>query len=205
MNPVGLFEIRDLSHIRQSIDQDIAGIVGSGILNGGVYSIDFCNRTISLTKYSSAPQLEHEIRFDRQRPIVTVTVNGKDFPYVVDSGALQSSISRRAADLVVPESAMQNETSYKVLTIDGVRNEVRSRALIESFKFAGIELSSINLFVNEENVIGLDILRKGTLTVNARARRFSFNPEPKDCRPRNSLNASLPAGLQKHKEPVDNR
>ena len=174
MSPGGLFQIRDLSQLSDLVGMEIDGIVGSGILNGGRYTIDFRSRELRLEQSDDASSLVHTIEFDKQSPMVKVKVNGLDVLFLIDSGALQSSISKDSADKLLSKSAITDGAVYTVLSVDGAREERRSRAFIESFQFADVSINPAHIFVSDSNVIGLDILSKGVLTVDARIKKFNF-------------------------------
>jgi predicted aspartyl protease len=174
VDPLGYFQVLNLAPLSSAIDDRVDGIFGSGILNGTLYTIDFRKRTLTLGRSKQPVELPFKIEFERQRPLVDATVNGAKIVFVLDTGAMYTSISHRTAARLLDESSIGEEASYLLLSVDGLRPAKLRRATIDRLEFAGVELENFTVFIGDHDLIGLDILRNGILTVDASAGRYSF-------------------------------
>ncbi|MGH8194996.1 MAG: retropepsin-like aspartic protease [Woeseiaceae bacterium] len=174
VDPVGFFQVLDLAPMNSAIDTQVDGIFGSGILNGIFYAIDFGNRTLRLGRPKHPTELPFKIEFEGQRPLVSATVNGAKVEFVLDTGAMYTSISHDTAARLLNESSIEDAVRYLSLSVDGLRPAKLRRATIDRLEFAGIDFENFTVFIGDHDLIGLDILRNGVLTVDASAGRYSF-------------------------------
>jgi hypothetical protein len=175
VDPLGFFQVLDLAPLSSAIDDRVDGIFGSGILNGTLYTIDFGKQTLTLGRPKDPAELPFKIEFEGQRPLVTATLNGAKVVFVLDTGAMQTSISHHTAARLLDESSIEEEASYLLLTVEGLQPAKLKRATIDRLEFAGIEFENFTVFIRDHDLIGLDILRDGILTVDASAARYSFS------------------------------
>lgn len=183
-DPTGYFQVLDLDALNSVLRQRVDGVASSGVLNSATfYTLDFQQAKLTLGRARDTPKLRHKMVFDHQRPIVSVMINGTESEFFLDSGAIQSAISRETAANLLAESEIGAPKDYQLLSIDGLRPTKLSLARVKLLEFAGNCLQDATLYVGDRNLIGLDILRGGVLTVDPVMKRYAFVYPDKAVRP----------------------
>ncbi len=103
-----------------------------------------------------------------------VSVNGKTIQFLIDSGSVRSQISMSDFLEVANESSDFQESRGTYINIDGKRESVNGIANVDEIKLGGVELSDFSILVDDSNIIGLDILSRGTLHVDPIRQYASF-------------------------------
>ena len=170
----GRLLVMNLAELSESMSISIDGIVGSSLLNGAPYKIDFANHTLELGSQDEPVESGYKVVFKNQCPYVDVLIDGEKVEFLIDSGSIQSFVSAETAEKFRESSSFTSSAAYNHITIDGSVRKEMQRIHINSLVFAGQEYHDISMFVEGENTIGLDILKNGTLIMNKKRGIFWF-------------------------------
>jgi len=170
----GRLLVKDLAGVSESMGIGIDGIVGSSLLNGAPYKIDFANRTLELGSQDDPVESGYKVVFKNQCPYVEVLLDGEIVEFLIDSGSIQSFVSQDTAEKFRESGNFSSSAGYNHITIDGSIRKEMQLIHINSLEFAGRDYHDISMFVEGENKIGLDILSNGTLIMNKKRGIYWF-------------------------------
>ena len=176
------FAVIDTSAAEKIVGGRLDGFVGGGLLNGQPYAVDFQCKTLSIGKLDLSDLQMDKLAIRQNLLYVEIELNGMQETFFLDSGALQTEISRKTAARILPQYDSLTWGSLKSVSVLGDRTRTAARAKIDSFNVGGAKFSNTNVIVAEQNVLGIDFLRQGVLVIDPINRRYSFRPtDPATC------------------------
>jgi predicted aspartyl protease len=172
--PGAPFLLLDLAALELALGSEIGGIIGGGILNSATYTIDFAERRLTIMRTEIDRLPPHQVSFHDQVPFVMVNLNGHDVQFMIDTGALQTTIDEDSALRFVDGDKVQPKRRFNILTFQGQSEALLGQAIIDKLVLGDEEFTNLSVLVGTENAIGLDVLASGALTIAAPAGRYSF-------------------------------
>jgi predicted aspartyl protease len=169
------FAVIDTSAVEKIVGGHLDGFVGGGLLNGQPYAVDFRCKTLSMGKLDLSDLQMSELAIRQNLLYVEIELNGMQETFFLDSGALQTEISKATAAKVLPEFDSLDWRTYESVSVLGERLRSAARARIRSFSLGGTVYSDVEVVVAEQNVLGIDFLRHGVLVVDPINGTYSFS------------------------------
>ena len=152
----------------------VDGFIGGGVLNSAPYSIDFPGRVLTLgaTNPHSIPAFP--LSMVKNLLFVDAFIGPNKVSFLIDSGSLQTRISAATASQVLRADAVINAGPVKRIDIFGVKDQPMSAATIDSFRIGDFVVRDLPVLIGEDNVVGIDVLSQGVLTIDPNAKTYSF-------------------------------
>ncbi len=170
----GPFLLLDTSHSDKFFGRRTNGIIGTQALIVTNFSIDFSSGSLTIGRQPRGVDLIEPLVVKHGFLYMDVSVNGKTIQFLIDSGSVRSQISMSDFLEVANESSDFQESRGTYINIDGKRESVNGIANVDEIKLGGVELSDFSILVDDSNIIGLDILSRGTLHVDPIRQYASF-------------------------------
>jgi len=160
------FLVLDLSFFELRSSSSVDGIFSPVVLQNIAYSVDFAVGILSLSKGDLAQCSGHPVTFRNGLPYVLATVNGTQASFLLDSGAVYSTVDQDFLESSTGRDLATEVHEFEILTIwEASKRKVRT-AKIDEFRVGKFNRQGGMFIVGSENVIGLDILSSGKLDVN---------------------------------------
>jgi len=160
------------------IGRNLDGVFGTALLNVNPWSIDFRNDLLALNCVARSAQLPHEIEIRHGLLYATVLVDGLPVRMLIDSGATRSKISRATLERLPVDRYEVRDSMRRTVTADGVQARSVQIVVVQELIVGSTRMHDFELLVDDADVVGLDILSLGELTVDPAMSRFEFNTQP---------------------------
>ncbi len=125
-----------------------------------------------------------EFRLQSNLIVIDVVVDGETKPFILDTGASNTVIDKRAADPRAVEGVEQavGLADCGAGNMEAVMSTVKSLAVgnatVSDLRVAGIDLDGINEKIGARvaGILGYDFLSRFTVTIDYRAKRLTLVP-----------------------------
>ncbi len=174
-----VFFVLDTEFASEIAQREVDGIVGGGLFNNNRYSISFKDSFIRYGEFSIENINMYPLDIVQQYLYVSVAIDGVADRFLVDSGGLQTQISLELAERILGDLSSLNFSDRVRITVDE-RSEVRvASAVMPSLSFGDVLVEDFPVLVADysRNVIGVDVLKMGVLTVDPVSNTFGFTLE----------------------------
>jgi len=174
----GQILVLDTSPTEKIIGKNLDGVVGTALLNVSPWSIDFRNSLLALNCVADTARLPHEIEIRHGLLYATVSVDGLPVRVLVDSAATRSKISPATFERLPEEHYAVRDSMRRTVTADGVQVRPVQIVTVRKVVVGSARVHDFELLVDDADVIGLDILSLGELTLDPANSRFEFDTRP---------------------------
>lgn len=165
--------VMDLARISDFAQGEIDGIVGNATLESAAYELDVRNRVLLIGKAYKFSDQDQAIPLRRfgHKTFVPVSINGKTFELLLDTGSTRSYISPHLLQEL-------DGVSVDCIELRGVSVDASNKTIYErinvAVSFGKVTISQFPLLVGEPSRVGLDLLQHGTLIVSPELGQFQF-------------------------------
>lgn len=168
------FQIRNTDYLEIISGATVDGIIGGGVLNAARYEIRFPSKLVRFGNMSVDSSTMKDLDIRDQYLFGESYINGESVEFLIDSGSTFSEIREIDALTIVPNLNELESRTLNIARIGGHSEEVRQMLVADSLQFGGSTLENVVLYVGNQNILGLNVLSKGTLTVVPDLRQFKF-------------------------------
>lgn len=168
--------IMDLSRISNFAQDNIDGIVGNATLESTAYELDVRNRVLSIGKTYKFSHQEQalSLRSSGHKTYLPVSINGKTFDLLLDTGSTISFISPNL--LRELDGVNVDHVELQGVSVDASHKRIYERVRV-AVSVGQVTISQFPLLVGEPSRVGLDLLRHGKLIVSSRSGQFQFREQ----------------------------
>lgn len=174
-----IFFVLDTQFASEIAQREVDGIVGGGLFNNNRYSVSFKDNFIKYGAFSIDNINMHPLEVVQQYLYANVAIDGVVDRFLVDSGGLQTQITLELAERILGDLSSLDFSDRVRITVDG-RSDVRvAHAVMPSLLFGDVLVEDFPVLVADytRNIVGIDLLRMGVLTVDPVSSTFGFTLE----------------------------
>ncbi len=169
--------LMNLDHLSSALKTEIDGIIGGNVLNRTAYRIDW--QANLLTLYSHAPAAPGDaIRANVRdnRVYLPAAINGQPAEFVLDTGAYCTTIARDEVDRLRIPREKRKKIQAPQIDLYSERHMEQTQVVLDSLSLGPLQLTDHPVLTWDYNALGVDLLSKFVLTVDARDGWISLAP-----------------------------
>ncbi len=172
-----VFFVLDTASASELLQREVEGIVGGGLFNSNRYSISFKDNLIRYGRFPIDSENMYPLEIDQQYLYASVAINGVVDRFLIDSGALQTQVSLALAREIMGDLSKLEFDKLVRVTVDGRSNVEVARLTLRSLSFGDLLVKDYSVFVGDHtrNIIGMDLLKSGVLTVDPESLTFGYS------------------------------
>jgi predicted aspartyl protease len=174
-NP-GEVVILDLSNVSLLAGEQIDGLLGNGLWASADYVLNVGEPSLQIVRtldLFSDPQALPATVSDN-RTYLPVAINGKSFEFLLDTGSNFSTVSAELFESLGEIDSEAVELGKVGINAADTKSIKTFREFHAAVTLGQVSASDFVFLVDDKNVIGLDLLRLGELSVSVKQRRFVF-------------------------------
>jgi predicted aspartyl protease len=157
------FQVYDLSALNSRTEENISGILGTGALNSRPYRIDFQRLQLTIGDKLNRPRLSFPLLLVDNLLYVDIQICGHAKRFLVDTGSLNSWIDADTLQDIECGYRISGSGTYDVLVGNRLNRLAVNRVTLDHIQLSGQQFSGVVFFAGTSNVLGLDILARGSL------------------------------------------
>ena len=170
--PIGCL---DLEKVKE-VDSRILGIIGSNIMNSVPYQMSANERWVDVGKPAPLDLRRMESTFSRSLPHVWADLDGQRVRFILDTGSVESTISRATLDAMGISGSSLGVTETRVVAGGKVSQSVEVVS-ISRFQSGEEERSDVQFKVDALDLLGVDFLGDRVLVVDRDANLIGLSTE----------------------------
>lgn len=168
---VGPVQIVDLPRLGAQFGGDVTGMLGNAMWSSADYVLDASQPSLVISRrlnLSASPEASH-LSVSGNRTYLPVKIDGRTFDFLLDTGSSATRVTQEVIDEIRPSDYLELE-----ITTMGSTEYRRIPALHAKVAVGLVQIPQFSFLIGEENVIGLNLLRYGVLSVSNREGMFVF-------------------------------
>jgi predicted aspartyl protease len=165
--------IVDLPQLGAHFGKDVDGILGNATWSSADFVLDAgrpslgISRRLELARSTEA----HRLRASSNMTYLPVEIDGRSFEFLLDTGSSATRVTQQLIDELRPVNYDYVELE---ITTMGSKEYRKFPALHAAVQVGQVRIPQFTFLVGKENVIGLNLLRYGELSVSVREGMFIF-------------------------------
>ncbi len=169
--------IADLPNFGAQFGSDVSGILGSATWRSADFVLNAQRPSFAISRrlgLAQSPGVD-QITISGDRVYVPVEIDGHVFDFLLATGSGSSWVTQEVVDEVRP---FNSDFIHLEITTNGSVENRRIPALHGEVRLGQVRIPQFTFLIGKENVLGLNLLRSGELSLSARDRSFLFrSPE----------------------------
>ena len=165
--------IVDLPHLSAQFGEDVTGILGNATWSSADYVLDARRPSFGISRrlrLAASPEA-YRLKVSGYRTYLPVEINGRTFDFLLDTGSNASRVTQEIIDELMPANSDYIELEITTMGSTETRKFPDFHAAV---KVGHVLIPEFTFLVGKENVIGLNLLRYGELSVGTREGKFIF-------------------------------
>lgn len=169
----GTVPVVDLANLNRIMGEELDGVLGNNILASADYILNVRKPSLLLARNIglSDSQMAQKLTVAGSAIYLPMTIASKSLDFRLDTGSNASFITREAINSTAAGNTELIELQDSLLGSTSTRTFQKLKTTVN---IAGVQISKATLLVAEKNVVGLDLLSHGELSLSGRDRKFEF-------------------------------
>lgn len=165
--------IVDLPQLGSHFGKDVDGILGNATWSSADFVLDAARPSLGISRRLELAQSTeaHRLRVSGNRTYVPVEIDGRSFEFLLDTGSSATRVTQQFIDELRP---MNSDHIVVEITTMGSTEYRKFPALHAAVQMGQVRIPQFTFLIGKENVIGLNLLRFGELSVSVREEMFIF-------------------------------
>ena len=165
--------IVDMSRLFAQIDDGVSGLLGNAMWSSADYVLDAGSPSLLISRRLGLSKTPDSLRLNATsgKTYLPIEIEGRTFDFLLDTGASTSRVTQEVIDKLRP---VNNDYVELEITTMGSTEYKKLPALHAEVQLGQVHIPQFTFLVGKENVIGLNLLRYGELSMSAREGMFIF-------------------------------